>query len=84
MAQEKNTLREMEEKQLMAKLKNLMTTESWDILIKLMNRRVGELHRESITGRDAFETLRALHMKEGRIDGLLKFFDDLEIMASNQ
>lgn len=81
---EKNTIREMEERQMMAKLKNLMTTDTWDILIKMLNRRVAELYQDPITGRDSFETLRALHMREGRIDGLLKFFDDLEIGASNQ
>jgi hypothetical protein len=84
MAQEKNTLREMEERKMMAKLKEFMTTDSWDILIRLMNKRVNELYREQITGRDSFETLRALHMREGKIHGLLSFFDDLEIGASNE
>lgn len=84
MAPERGTARETEEKQLMAKVRTLMMTDEWDALMRLVNRRVVNLSREPVTGRDAFETLRALHTREGRIDGLLKFFDDLDNGASSQ
>lgn len=61
-----------------SKLKNLMSGDDWDLIELLVARKVAELNAQPITGTNAFETLRALHIKEGKVQSLQLFLDELE------
>lgn len=61
-----------------AQIKSWMSEESYDAVHQFYQNRIQEIQSEPITGRNAFEELRALHYKQGRIEELDKFFSDLE------
>ncbi len=64
-----------------AMLKRLIQDDAWNVLMEQLQKRLDELNAEPITGQNAFEELRSLHMKQGRIDGIKQFFDDIERLA---
>ena len=63
-----------------AKLKEWMreTAGSYDVLMQLLVQRVGDIQAEPITGDSAFLQLQALHLKQGKVEGLTSFFNELE------
>ena len=67
-----------------ALLKRLMQDDGWDVLKIVLNNRLLRLSSEPITGSSAFEELRALHKKQGKLEGLVEFFDDTEKMAFDE
>ncbi len=62
-------------------IKNLMNSDGWNELLTLLGREIDELHAEPIAGSNEFETLRALHYRDGKVAGLKEFFDKLERRA---
>lgn len=59
-------------------LKGMMKEDAWDTVIKLLAIFIEEDNAQEITGNNEFETLRALHRHQGRVEGLTTFFDKLE------
>jgi hypothetical protein len=59
-------------------LKMFMQGDAWDLILRLLGGRISELQAADMTGQNAFETLRALHLRDGGVTELKKFFDDLE------
>lgn len=59
-------------------LKRLMQTDAWDVVDQALANRVNKLRGEPVSGQNEFETLRMLHVHQGKVDGLIEFFDDLE------
>lgn len=64
-------------------IKSLQREAGWEALVKLLGEHVESLRAEPITGSNAFEELRSLHTKQGKIDGLLEFFDIIDQKAYN-
>lgn len=56
----------------------LMDKPGWDALAKLVAVTINELNARETPGQNAFETLRALHTREGQVKGLREFFDGIE------
>ena len=52
--------------------------DSWDALMKAKEEYIAKNSIGSITGNSEFETLRELHTKQGKIQGVTDFFEDLE------
>lgn len=69
------------EKGQQALIKRLMSEDGWDILTGiLLASYVSRLRDEPITGMNEFETLRDLHTKQGKVEGLTEFFSNVEQM----
>lgn len=65
-------------------LKVLMDHPAWESLLKVLAERLRALEHEGVTGQNEFETLRSLHVKNGKIAGLTDFFNDVERGAYEQ
>lgn len=64
-----------------AALKRLMATDAWSVLEQALDNRLMKLKKEEVNGSNEFETLRMLHKVQGKIEGLVEFFDDVEKLA---
>lgn len=62
-------------------LKRLMQNDAWNVVQQALDNRVNKLKSEPTNGSNAFETLRMLHMNQGKIEGLVEFFNDLDKLA---
>ncbi len=61
-----------------AQVRSLMKDERWDALIKFSGMKLDQWREQKISGNDAFQELRALHTRDGKVEGLLEFLDQLE------
>ena len=57
----------------------LVRSDTWDVIMRMLNDRLDEIGRAEITGQNAFEELRALHKREGAKEELVDFFNKLEM-----
>ncbi len=64
-----------------SQIKAWMQEESYTAVFQFFTNRINQIRAEEITGNSEFETLRALHMKQGREQALLEFFNDLDKQA---
>ncbi len=62
-------------------IKNLMNSDGWNELLRILGREIDLLLAEPIAGSNEFETLRTLHIRDGKVTGLKEFFDKLERRA---
>lgn len=63
------------------RIKQLMKTEEWDSVVRFFSYKIDKWREETVAGTNAFETLRNLHQREGKVDGLTEFMDQLERQA---
>lgn len=56
----------------------LMEHKGWETLLKLVALTINELNSRPVTGTNEFETLRSLHVMEGKVEALEQFFNELE------
>ena len=68
------TLTSAEKKQ----IKGIMKLEGWDAVMRFVGLKLDQWQAESVTGQSAFEELRALHKRDGKIEGVTEIFDQLE------
>jgi len=61
-----------------AQVMKIMDTEGWNMLMKLVAMTVSELNARVSAGSNAFEVLRSLHTREGKVAGLTEFFNSIE------
>lgn len=61
-----------------AQIFSLMEHKGWGVLTKLVAMTVNDLNARKAAGTNEFEVLRSLHIKEGRVDALKEFFNDVE------
>lgn len=59
-------------------LKRLMESDAWKVVEQALANRVEKLRGEEVSGTNEFETLRMLHKNQGKVEGLVEFFNDLE------
>lgn len=55
-----------------------MTDEGYAMLEQLKEKMIRKWNDGPISGQDAFQTLRAIHRREGKIEGINEFFETLE------
>ena len=72
------------EKSQASALKRLMQDDGWSVLEQALENRIKTLQEEEITGNDAFETLRALHKQQGKVEGLKDFFESVERLVFDE
>lgn len=66
-----------------AQLKGLLKDDRWSVFEKYVAGHLQSLQEGRVTGQNAFETLRALHTKEGKIEGIEILMQLLENAAFN-
>ena len=59
-------------------IKRLMQDDAWTVVEIALENRLRRLRDQEVTGNNEFETLRALHKQQGKVEGLAEFFEDLE------
>ncbi len=62
----------------LALLKRIQQEDGWDVIMRALQQHIDDLRAQEITGNNEFETLRALHKNQGKVDGLLEFFEKVE------
>lgn len=79
------TYNAMEKAKRRAKLKQwiIETEGTFDIVLKMSADYVLGIQAEEITGNDAFQQLRMLHMNQGKVEAIKEFFDQLEAEANS-
>lgn len=63
------------------RIKQLMKTDEWDSVVKFFAIKIDAWRTEKIVGTNEFETLKNLHSREGKVDGLEEFMNQLEQQA---
>lgn len=56
-------------------LRAIMREPGWDILFKLSVQLINEYNEKTVSGTNAFETLRSLHTKQGMVAGITELFE---------
>lgn len=64
-----------------SQIKQLMNENGWEILTRYLAEYIEKKNSEKITGQNEFETLRTLHERQGCVDGLTDFFEQLDKKA---
>ena len=64
-----------------SQIKAWMQEESYGAVNQFLGERLNEIGNQEITGSNEFETLKALHQKQGSIQALRDFFNDLDKQA---
>ena len=59
-------------------LKVMLSEKGYDMLCELRDKVIRRWNDQTVSGQDAFQTLRAVHRKEGKVEGLVEFFETLE------
>lgn len=59
-------------------LQRMVKEDSWDILVYSLKEYIDRIQAEEVIGSNEFETLRTLHIKQGKISGLTEFFSKVE------
>lgn len=67
-----------DKKKLTALIKRAVQDESWDAVMFVLDEHLKALNEEPVTGSNEFETLRSLHVKQGKIEGIKEFMEKLE------
>jgi len=60
------------------KLDKILRSDEFDALVKLYGETIDKWREQNVIGKDEFETLKLLFIKEGKIQGLREFFEIIE------
>lgn len=60
------------------RLKSLLKGEVWDLVMKFAGLKIKQWQADAVSGENAFQELRALHKRDGKVDGLNEFLEQLE------
>ena len=64
-----------------AQIKSIMTDARWDAVMRFVGLKLAQWREEGISGQNAFEELRALHKRDGKVEGITEVFDQMEQQA---
>lgn len=62
----------------LVQLKGLIKTEVWDVLLKVLAQYIDDIEQQPVDGMNEFMTLKNLHTKQGKIEGIKEFFERIE------
>ncbi len=63
-------------------IKGLMREQAWQALMKFVALKTEQWKGQPVGGKDAFETLRSLHTRDGKVEGINELFDEMEKTVS--
>ncbi len=58
--------------------------DGWEVLELAMAQYIDAIQSERVNGTNEFETLRMLHINQGKVDGLKEFFEQVERLDVNK
>ena len=61
-----------------AQIKAILNDQRFDGVVKAYEEYCDKVRKENVIGNTEFETLRNVFMKEGKLQGIKEFFDNLE------
>lgn len=64
-----------------AQIKSIMKDERWDSVMRFVALKLDQWRSQPIVGQNAFEELRALHRRDGMVEGINEVFDQMEKQA---
>lgn len=64
-----------------AQIRSLMKDDRWDAIVRFFGLKIEQWKGEKVNGDSAFQELRALHTRDGKVEGLTEFFDQMERQA---
>ena len=64
-----------------AQARSLMKDARWEAVIRFSALKLEQWKSERVTGATAFEELRAMHTRDGKVEGLVEFLDQMERQA---
>ena len=65
-------------KQERAQIKSLQQDKRWDAVMRFVGLKLAVWREEPISGQNAFEELRMLHKRDGKVEGVLEIFNQME------
>lgn len=68
-------------KQEKAQIKSLQQDKRWDAITRFVGLKLDQWRETLISGQNAFEELRALHKRDGKVEGVLEIFEQMEQRA---
>lgn len=64
-----------------AQVRSLMKEDRWDAVMRFVALKIDQWRTQKISGNSEFETLRDLFTRDGKVEGVLEVFDQLERQA---
>lgn len=64
-----------------AQIRSLMKDDRWDSVMRFVAIKLDQWRDEKISGQTEFETLRSLHTRDGKVEGVKEVFDGMEQQA---
>lgn len=61
-----------------AQVRAFMQQPAWSAVVKFMDLKLSQWREMPISGVSAFEELRALHTRDGKVAGVLELFNEME------
>lgn len=71
-------------KQQRAQIKSIQLDPRWDAVIRFLDLKLGQWRSQAVNGQSAFEELRALHKRDGKVEGALEIFEQMEKSAFDE
>lgn len=68
-------------KQERAQIKSLQQDERWNAVMKFVSLKLTQWREAKVVGENAFQELRMLHSRDGKVDGVLEVFNQMEQQA---
>lgn len=65
-------------------IKSLMKEDRWNAVIKFVALKLDQWREQQINGATAHEELRALHKRDGKVEGVTELFDQMERQAYDE
>jgi hypothetical protein len=63
------------------RIKHLLKSDEWDSVLKFFSYKISQWNDEEISGENEFQTLKNLHQKKGKVEGLKEFMNQMEQQA---
>ncbi len=68
-------------KQEKAQIKSIQGDDRWNAVLKFVGLKLTQWRESGVSGRTSFEELRALHKRDGKVEGVLEVFEQMERQA---
>lgn len=65
-----------------AQVRAIMKSNEWDAVLAFAGKKLDAWREERVAGNNEFETLKSLFTRDGKVEGLLEFLNQLESEAT--
>lgn len=61
-----------------SQIRAFMREKGWGSVMRFVGMKIDQWKEQPITGQSAYEELKALHTRDGKVSGVLELFDEME------